>query len=152
MASSERRNGGWRVRWRDPDGHARSQQCATSREARWLRRKVEEISSSGQPSKLLESKNIVSLPDILDQYARECVRVLRSGTAERYSKAIELFLRFVRIRRGEDFLPPELLTSRLLAEWYENLATGGLHGRPPKTAYSAQAGGGHPTRLGLGVQ
>ena len=45
MASLERRVGGYRVRWRDPQGHARSRQCPTLDAAQHLRDEVEALSA-----------------------------------------------------------------------------------------------------------
>lgn len=48
MATIERRGDGWRVRWRDPDGTGRSQQCPTARSAREVKLAVEEAAALGR--------------------------------------------------------------------------------------------------------
>jgi len=72
---------------------------------------------------------------MLRAYAVECARVLKPATAERYARALDLFLRFLRRRHGDHaVLPGNILTRRLLGDFYDDLATGGLHGRPRSPA------------------
>jgi len=59
--------------------------------------------------------------------------VLGEETAVRYARNLDLFERFLSSNVGPaDQLYPEVLSKRLLAEFYDDLATGGLHGRPRK--------------------
>ncbi len=72
---------------------------------------------------------------MLRAYAVECARVLKPATAERYARALDMFLRFLHGRFGDHAaLPGSILTRRLLGEFYDDLATGGLHGRPRSQA------------------
>ena len=48
MASLHRREDGWRVRWRDPDGSPRSRQCPTKGTAQKLKTEVEEHGALGR--------------------------------------------------------------------------------------------------------
>ncbi len=68
-------------------------------------------------------------------YARECARVLRPGTAERYARNLDLFRRWIDQRgfNGQT-LHPNILSKHLLGEFYDDLAEGGLHGRPRSLA------------------
>jgi integrase len=144
MASISRRNGKWRVRWRDPDGKARSRQCPTKRAAQELQAQVEEACALGvRWEPYGEPRDAREEPDLrllLRDYVDECTRVLQPSTAMRYARILDVFLRFMDTQHGEGTpLPPSLLTRRLLADWYEDLATGGLHGNPRSQATRRKA-------------
>ena len=57
--------------------------------------------------------------------------MLAPGTAERYARNLELFLRWLKAREGARArLHPDLLTQTLVEEFYHDLAGNGRHGRP----------------------
>jgi len=135
VASIDKRNGKWRVRWRDPDGRARSRTCPNKATAVRLRAEVEQAVAEGRRWEPRDARPVVDLPVMLRAYAVECARVLKPATAERYARALDLFLRFLRRRHGDHaVLPGSILTRRLLGDFYDDLATGGLHGRPRSPA------------------
>ena len=140
MASISRRNGKWRVRWRDPDGKARSRQCPTKRAALELQAQVEEACALGLRWEPRDARQEPDLRLLLRDYVDECTRVLQPGTAMRYARVLDVFLRYMDTQHGEGTpLAPALLTRRLLADWYEDLATGGLHGNPRSQATQRKA-------------
>ncbi len=55
--------------------------------------------------------------------------MLKPGTAIRYARALDIFLRYLTGRFGSGPLPPSILTRRLLADWHAALKHNGLHGR-----------------------
>jgi integrase len=135
MASIERRNGKWRVRWRDPDGRARSRQCPTKRAALELKAEVEGKVAVGHRWEPRDAREEADLRLLLKDYAEECARVLRPNTAIRYARALDLFLRYLEQQHGKGApLPPSLLTRRLLADWHTAFKHNGLHGRDRKDA------------------
>jgi len=72
---------------------------------------------------------------MLGGYVTECARVLKPATAQRYAQSLDLFLRYLGRRVGAKRpLPGGILTRRLLGDFYDDLATGGLHGRPRSQA------------------
>ena len=144
----DKRNGEWRVRWRDPDGKARSRQCPTKAAAQALLREVEDAVALGRrwDAKRGEShpapeggwmdvrprdaRPQADLRALLKDYAEECARVLRPGTAVRYALGLDLLLRYLEKVHGKGApLPPSVLTRKLLADWYADLKHGGLQGR-----------------------
>ncbi len=131
MASIDDRGDGYRVRWRDPDGQARSRQCPDLATARRVKREIEQIVAEGRRWEPRDARPLPDLREILTAYIRDKARVLASGTAERYARNLEIFLRWLQQREGaRGKLFPELLTKNLLAEFYEDLAGDGRHGRP----------------------
>ena len=133
MASITKRGNGYAVRWRDPDGSERRRQVPNKRTANQLKREIEErlsLGDRGVPDRL--SPRTVfrrALKDfILDQKVS-----LRPGTVERYARNLDLFVRWLVRRFGDlDRTRPEVLTKRLLRDFYESLATSGRHGRARK--------------------
>ena len=131
MASIKKRENGYRVRWRDPDGEARSRQCPDFTTARRLKRDIERASAEGHRWEPRDSRPVPDLREILTEYIRNKARVLAPGTAERYARNLEIFLRWLRQREGQRTrLHPELLSQTLLGEFYDYLAGTGRHGRP----------------------
>ena len=140
MASVTRRNGKWRLRWRDPDGKARSRQCPTKRAAQELQNQIGEACALGVRWEPRDARQAPDLRLLLRDYVDECTRVLQPSTAMRYARILDLFLRYMDDQHGVGTpLPPSLLTRRLLADWYEDLATGGLHGNPRAQATRRKA-------------
>ena len=135
MASIDKRSGKWRVHWRDPDGQARSRTCPTRASATRLKAEVEQHVAEGRRWEPRDAREEPDIEVMLRAYAAECARVLKPNTAVRYARALDLFLRYLRDRFGGSTpLRGELLTRRLLAEFYDDLATGGLHGNPRSQA------------------
>jgi integrase len=129
MASVERRNGAWRVRWRDPDGTPHSRQCPTKGAATKLKAEVEEAAALGKRWEPRDARPEPDLRPLLKDYAEECARVLKPNTAIRYARALDIFLRYLYKVHGKGAkLPPGLLTRKMLADFYADLAHGGLHG------------------------
>ena len=130
MASIEKTGNGYRVRWRDPDGAERSRACPTREAAQRLRREVESDVALGRRWEPRDARAAPDLRLMLRDYVIECTRVLSRQTAIRYARAIDLYLRWLVAKVGANRpLEPTLLSRRLLADWYESLAHGGLHGR-----------------------
>lgn len=131
MASISKRNSGYRVRWRDPDGQERSRQCPDRATARRLKQEVERTFAEGRR---WEPRDACALPDlraILAAYISSRALALAPGTAERYARNLELFLKWLRSREGARArLHPHLLSRGLLEEFYSDLAGNGRHGRP----------------------
>jgi integrase len=135
VASIDKRSGKWRVRWRDPDGTARSRTCPNKATAQRLVADVEQAVAEGRRWEPRDARPVVDLPVMLRAYAVECARVLKPATAERYARALDMFLRYLHERFGDyAALPGSILTRRLLGDFYDDLATGGLHGRPRSAA------------------
>ena len=103
MASLDKRNGEWCVRWRDPDGKARSRQCPTR-----------------PPPRRSSARSKTPSPSDGDGSLATLVRKL----------GLDLWLRYLEKVHGKGApLPPSVLTRRMLSDWYGDLRHGGLHGR-----------------------
>ena len=130
MASIERRNEAWRVRWRDPDGTARARKCPDKATAQRLLREVERANAEGRAWEPPGVRVEADLRQLLKAYIAECARVLGRETVVRYAISLDVFVRWLAARHNDEkVLPPSLLTRRLLGEYYDSLATGGRHGR-----------------------
>lgn len=131
MASINKREDGWRVRWRDPDGQERSRQCPTKASALRLKAEVEADVAEGRRWEPRDLRKEPDLRDLLRDYAEECTRCLKPNTAIRYARSLDVFLRFLSAKFGTNAkLPPSLLTRRLLSDFHADLAHTGLHGNP----------------------
>jgi hypothetical protein len=143
MANIEKRRKGHRVRWTDPDGRARSRQCPDLATAWKLKFEVECALAEGRRWEPRDTRPVPGLEDILTGYIRDKARVLAPGTAERYGRNLDIFLRWLRQREGSRArLHPGLLTRSLLGEFYEALADKGRHGRPRRVgSFKHETGG-----------
>jgi integrase len=136
MASIDKRRNGYRVRWRDPDGRARSRQCPNHTTAKSLAREVEEANASGRRWEPRDACPRPELQVIFRAYMRDANRVLRPQTAIRYARALDQFIRWTECRFANQRGPitADILSKHTLAEWYEDLAKMGRHGRPRSPA------------------
>jgi len=130
MASIQKRKGRIRVRWRNPDGRERARPCPDLATAKRIQREVESCVAEGRRWEPRDSRPIPDIEEILKEYIRDKVRVLVPGTAERYARNLDMFLRWLRRREGaKTRLTTDLLSRSLLGEFYEYLAGQGRHGR-----------------------
>ena len=91
MASIDKRNGGFRVRWRDPDGTAHSRQFPTREGARRFQREVEACVAAGRRWKPADAGEIPRLQEALEHYVRHCHRVYAQGTVRQYAQRLDAF-------------------------------------------------------------
>ena len=75
MASIDKRRGVYRVRWRDPDGRARSRQCPTLPSARALQKEVEEAVAVGHRWEPRDAGQAPDLREVLGAYLIEVGRL-----------------------------------------------------------------------------
>ncbi len=133
MATIESTSTGYRVRWRDPDGRERFRECPTFPLAGLLKREVEDAAARGER---WQPRAVHTTPDLrvlIQAFLACCSTTLRPQTVVRYARALGLFVQWLEARHGAGpFLGPDLLCRRILAEWHEALAHGGLHGRDRK--------------------
>lgn len=129
MASVDKRNGGWRVRWRDPDGQARCRQCPDRATAEAVRRDVERAVAEGRRWEPRDTRPLPDLREVMEGYVRESARIHRPRTTHRYAETLELFLRWLSARQGgRGRITPDMLSRGLLAEYHQVLSEGGRHG------------------------
>lgn len=102
MASIEKRGERWRVRWRDPDGTARSKSCGSLASARELRREVEDHESRGRIWRPETPQRVPQLADLADAWLRDLRRLGRApGTISRAYWALTGFTRWLEAERIE---------------------------------------------------
>ena len=131
MANIEERNGKKRVRWRGLDGREHSRACPDATTAKCVRREVEQALAEGREWAPHQAGQEPDLEVMLEAYIRECARIYQRRTTIRQARAMDLFVRFLRQKSGpKTRLTAAILNRSLLAEYYESLETGGLHGRP----------------------
>ncbi len=131
MASIEKRNGKFRVRWRDPDGKDRSRQAPTKAAAQRLRREVEACVAEGRRWEPAHARERAGLQEGLEAYVRHCHRTYASSTVRLYASRLDVFRRFLVERHGSRrILHLELLTRGLIEGFYDWLLETGRHGHP----------------------
>lgn len=130
MASIEQRRGKLLVRWRNPDGKGDSRICPDERTAWKLKLEVERGVAEGRRWQPRDARPEPDLVEILESYSRRCARVLAEGTALRYAQTMDVFVRWLRERRGSRAkLTGSLLSSKLLEEFFAYRGSTGLHVR-----------------------
>ena len=91
----EERGGGYRLRWRDPDGTRRSWTCHDLRTAVLLEEEIQACRSLGRRWEPRDASPVPSLDDALTAYTARCARVLALSTAVRYGHSLDLYRAFV---------------------------------------------------------
>lgn len=117
MATIERRGDGFRVRWRDPDGTARSRQCPSSRVARELLREVEDAAALGRRWEPATAPGAPLLVDLIAAYLRDLARIRAPATVQRAHAALAPFVEWVRATTGIDTPGVDALTRALVADY-----------------------------------
>ena len=130
MAHIEPRGSKYRVRWRDPDGRSRNRSAPDKKSAQALKRDVERTVARGERWEPRATRQRPDLERILSGFIEECARINRPSTVRRYACNLELFRQWLRHTEGENaFLDPELLSKRLLTNFWDYLLKSGRHGR-----------------------
>jgi integrase len=123
MATLERRGGGWRLRWRDPDGSPRSRQCPTKPVAQALRREVEEAAALGRRWEPASRVAVPKLADLIIAYLDDLCRVSRQNTVNSHRSQLSAFLAWCHARGVTE---PRRLTRSLLEEFDAWRASSGI--------------------------
>lgn len=110
MATIERRGDGWRVRWRDLDGTARSRQCPTARSARDLKLEVEETAARGRRWEPIAAARSPLLRDLIEAYVLDLRRTHRPRTVVRAVAALAPFLAWAQGHAGVVAVGVDVLT------------------------------------------
>lgn len=144
MATVEKRGDGWRVRWRDPDGQARSRQCPSARVARELHREVEDAIARGQRWAPAAATRYPLLRDLIAAYLRDLNRTHRPRTVLRAHASLGSFLAWASGRLKQADVTVDAVTRALVAEYDTSLVERGLgvSSRRTTPGRSARAGGG----------
>lgn len=135
MASIDRRAGGWRVRWRDPDGRARSRQCPDRTTAKRLLRDVERAVAEGYRWEPPDADVEPDLREVISAYLSDVKRSKRPITHRGYEAHLSLFQRWLEACHGATApLRPELLSRRTLARYWDATEGAGQWGEPRSIA------------------
>jgi integrase len=134
MASIDRRNGKWRVRWRDPDGRARSRSVSTRSTANGLRREIEAATELGRRWKP-NGGTTPTLVDAAHEWLNWLERHKSPDTVKLRAVVVTLFAEFI----GDARRAPELadLSVENLERFHDHLRRGRRvvvrpHRRDPK--------------------
>ena len=132
MANIEKRNGKYRVRWRE-GCQARSKACPDKRTAEELRKQVERCEALGTRWEPRTSRSEPTLEEAIAAYLKEQGRALVRRTTATYGERLLIFLRFLRLKypRGPIYL--DVLDKQLLGDFWDASAVG-LHGNPRSIA------------------
>lgn len=93
MASIDKRGAKWRVRWRDPDGGARSRSCPTRRAAQALQREVEEAVALGRRWEPHQPRVSPRLVEVAAAYLHDRARVCQPRTIVATGSRLQNLLR-----------------------------------------------------------
>jgi len=132
MASIERRDKKWAVRWRAPDGRNRQRTCPSQAAAKLLKLQVEVALALGRDWSPQVARGAVDLEeDVFVTYVEQVAVRLRPRTLRRYAENLDIFVRFLRERHPRGRLSPSMLSRPVLEDFYVWLQRpeNGLHGR-----------------------
>lgn len=131
MASIEKRNGSFSVRWRTLGGRPQRRKCPTIRSAKELTRDIEEAHAVGREWQPQVVGPIADIEKIADAFIRHRKQRLRPRTLLRYAENLDLFVRFLRTVQPRGVLQASLFSKPLLEDFYAWLSQPetGLHGR-----------------------
>ena len=146
MASIERRNSGWRVRWRDVDGRARCRQCPDKRAALRLAADVEEQKARGHRWEARDSNPLPTLYDAVEAYLVDVKRRRSAQTVKITKTALLRFLGWVEAKAGRTTPRVDIFSRSLLSEFFGYLTDEGL-GMATRVGYA-----GHVNRLWAWVE
>ena len=123
MASINKRNGKWQVKWRDPGGEQRARTCPDKRTAERLAREVEQTVSLGRSWEVEKPPDVPALTGeggIVEKFLLDRARSRAPGTMKLLMTRLGMFSDWLAEREGE--IPrPDVLTRALLAEYYSHL-------------------------------
>ena len=119
MASIEKRNGQYRVRWRDDDG-AHSRKAPNLKTAKDIKRQVEEAHALGRSWQPGQSGQEVGLIEIHRAYLTDQARILAPSSVRRYAVDLQIWETWLVKSKGPN-PGPSLLTKKLLSEFWDYL-------------------------------
>lgn len=126
MATIEKRGDGFRIRWRDPDGKARSRQCPSARIARELLREVEEAGARGKRWTPSAAARHPLLRDLIAAYLRDLNRTHRPRTVTRAHAALGPFVAWMQQRMRVEDVTTDALSRSIVAEHDTHLVERGI--------------------------
>lgn len=127
MASVEKRGEGYRVRWRDPDGTARSRQAPSLTVARQLVKEIEAAEVLGRKWEPSAARTVDPIDKAMAVYIGRIGRVKARQTCATRRSALERLRAFLQDREGEGKrLHWDLLSRRVLEDWDVSMAEDGL--------------------------
>lgn len=127
MASIEKRGEGYRVRWRDPDGTARSRQTPTLTVARQLVKAIEAAEALGRRWEPAVARSANPVDEAMVAYLTQTSRTKALRTLALRRAGLERFRAFLQLHTGKDkVLSWDLLSRKTLESWDLALAAEGL--------------------------
>lgn len=127
MASVEKRGEGYRVRWRDPDGAARSRQAPSLTVARQLVKEIEAAEALGRKWEPSATRAVDPIDKAMAVYIGRIGRVKARQTCATRRSTLERLRAFLQAREGQGKrLHWDLLNRRVLEDWDIAMADEGL--------------------------
>lgn len=136
MAHYEKRQGGWSVRWRDPDGTNRRRQVPDAATRDRLIREIEQAHGEGRRWEPVARRN-PSVSELVEEYLREMRRVWRPNTFESHDVSLSIFESWLRTSVRRSHIGVEALSKALIGRFWDhcrddrglNVATANLRAR-----------------------
>lgn len=120
MAHYERRDGGWSVRWRDPDGTNRRRQCPDAGSRDRLVREIEGCQAEGRRWEPVARRN-PSVAELCDEYLREHKRTWAANTYADRDVSLSIWQAWVEARVRRTHIGIETVSRSLLGEYWDHL-------------------------------
>jgi len=126
MASIRKRGSSYQVRWRDPDGQARSRSCPTREAAEALARDVERTVALGRRWRPQDELPVPRLTEALSAYIAWAEVRRAPGTVRVYDLSLGQFFDWLTARQPRRALTLEDVTDEAADAWYASLVARGL--------------------------
>jgi integrase len=125
MASVRKRNGLWRIRWRDLAGRQREvalRGCSTAKEARRISQECEAALDAGRDWQPGRARSRATLGALLDAYkAHRVASGLKASTCAKDGDILAVLAAFVMADTGDEMAPATVLTLPLLDRYVAHL-------------------------------
>jgi len=123
MAIKEKRNGGWSVRWLDPDGSNRRKQCPDARTADALIREIEEAHALGRRWEPVARRD-PSVSALVDEYLVDRRRLWAPNTVIEHDVSLSIFQSWLIARSRRSHVGIAALSKGLLGDFWDHLIEG----------------------------
>lgn len=134
MASITRRGGGWRVRWRDPDGRARSKGVPDRKTAKLVAADIERRVARGLPGEATQQRP-VEAEDAVAAFLDHKRAMGSPRSVKTYECPILQFVYFARKGRQKFYLTD--MTPELIEDWFIHLSQRASPGHNTRIQYAS---------------
>ncbi len=124
MASIDKRRDGFRVRWRDIRGNARSRQCPDKKTAKQVQREIERCIARGEdwsPDRRRSAPLLVGPKGWLSLYLADRTRVWSASTKKTRTYVLSAFVAWLTQREHRSTFGAEVFSRSVLVDYWNHL-------------------------------